>query len=480
MPSSTAIAISPATQSARSARAERELRVRTARTALHSEWNALSQAARIAVTVPAVSMTTVLRAVEGQAWLWLSPRGEQQVAFGLRERVTTRGGQRFGALRAFAVAQSQAWPAAASANGVPFRVACGGTFDDAAYDAVWEGFPAAFAATPAVTVVRHEGRHHLLVCARPGDDGDARALADAVLDAILDAPPIDAPARRPLTTPIHEHTAIDRPTYEGMVRDITAAIANGEVTKVVAARRLDLTFGRPVEPADVLQRLAFGYPECVRFAWRWQAPDGAWRTFLGATPERLLRIEGRAIESEALAGTIAAGPLSRAETVNERALLDSAKDQQEHRLVVDHLSDVFGQLTDSLHIDRAPGLRRLRNALHLRTHVRGTLRSDVDAFEVLDRAHPTPAVGGLPVGAAMRWIRTHEPTPRGAYAAPFGWVDAAGDAEFMVAIRSGVVWGDRASLFAGAGIVRDSDPTQEWEETEVKLQAVREALLGHP
>jgi menaquinone-specific isochorismate synthase len=480
MPSSTAIAISPVAPTTRSIQAERELRVRTARAALHREWDTLTNAARIAVSVPAVSMTSVLRAVDGQAWLWLSPRGEQQVAFGLRERVTARGPMRFSDLRAFAREQPTAWPAAPSAEGVPFRIACGGTFDDAVYDTVWDGFPSAFVATPAVTLLRHDGRHVLLACARPGEDADARALADAVLDAIIDAPPIDAPVRRPLTTPIEEHAATDRATYEAMVGAITRAIAHGEVAKVVAARRLDLTFARPIEPADVLQRLAFGYPECVRFAWRWQGPDGAWRTFLGATPERLLRIEGRAIESEALAGTIAAGPLSPDETVNERALLDSAKDQQEHRLVVDHLGEVFGLLTDALHIDRIPGLRRLRNALHLRTHVRGELSAGVDAFEVLERAHPTPAVGGLPVQAAMRWIRSEEPTPRGAYAAPFGWVDAEGNAEFMVAIRCGVVCGARASLFAGAGIVADSDPAKEWDETEVKLQAVREALLGHP
>ena len=159
-----------------------------------------------------------------------------------------------------------------------------------------------------------------------------------------------------------------------------------------------------------------------------------------------------------------------------RALLASTKDQGEHAFVVRQVVESLAPLCAKLDHPAEPEIRGLRNVLHLRTAIAGTLSAPHHVLDLAARLHPTPAVGGTPTDAALAWIAAHETDPRGWYAGPVGWFDAAGDGKLAVALRSGILEGTRAHLYAGAGIVRDSDPDAEYAETRLKLAAVLSAL----
>jgi isochorismate synthase len=207
-------------------------------------------------------------------------------------------------------------------------------------------------------------------------------------------------------------------------------------------------------------------PLCARFCLRVGR-----KTFIGATPERLVLRNGRNLTTEALAGSVSASDPNA-----ERKLLDSKKDRREHALVVAAIQDVLAPLCNELHIPEAPEVRRLESIYHLRTPIEGCLREDVHILELVDHLHPTPAVGGLPRAPALAFIDSHESAERGWYAAPVGWVDAAGNGEFVVALRSGLIAGDKVHLYAGAGIVEGSESSAEYAETELKLAGMLGAL----
>ncbi len=254
-----------------------------------------------------------------------------------------------------------------------------------------------------------------------------------------------------------------RARWTGEVEAIRGAIARGDFSKIVAAQHSRVDLATAPETAAVLRRLA--HSGVTRFAFRHRR--GA---FLGATPERLIARFGRRIETEALAGSIGGGDGRAAR------LLASAKDRHEHTLVVDEIVRRLAPLCGRLSLPAAPGIRELRDVLHLRTPIAGTLAAPRHVLELVEALHPTPAVGGLPSPAAMRWIQEHESVSRGWYASPVGWFDADGDGEFAVALRCCALRGSRAYLYAGAGIVAGSDPDLEYHETELKRRALLSAL----
>jgi len=254
------------------------------------------------------------------------------------------------------------------------------------------------------------------------DELEAAALALA-FDAV-------APGELPAIETIEPSDA----GWTAEIEAIRAAIATGRFEKIVAARPSRVEFAAPLDTVDVLLRLERGLRASTRFAFCRERS-----AFLGATPERLIARRGLEIETEALAGSIAAG--------NEHAvrLLESGKDQREHQLVVDAIVRQLEPLCARFEAAPAPRVRELREVLHLHTPIHGTLASPRHVLELVERLHPTPAVGGVPTAAAMRWIAEHEPDERGWYAAPVGWFDAAGDGEFAVALRSCVLRGREAT-----------------------------------
>ncbi len=278
----------------------------------------------------------------------------------------------------------------------------------------------------------------------------------------------NAARRRPAGAPTRRILAVHRPSrrrWNAEVEAIRAGIAAGRYQKIVAAGHSRVELSSALETADVLRRLSRGLRASTRFAFCRRRS-----TFLGATPERLITRRGRSIATEALAGSIAPGG------TGAEQLLHSGKDLREHELVVDQIVRRLEPLCDRLEVGSRPRVRALRDVLHLLTPVAGRLSAPRHVLELVEALHPTPAVGGVPTEGAMRWIREHEPAGRGWYAAPVGWFDAAGDGDFAVALRSCVLRGREAFLYAGAGIVRDSDPDLEYTETELKKQALSTAL----
>ena len=257
-----------------------------------------------------------------------------------------------------------------------------------------------------------------------------------------------------------------RDAFVEAVARVRADIRRGEVEKVVLARRAVVELGRDVSAAAVTERLADRFGDCTAFAF--EAGNAA---FVGATPERLFEKRGDRVRTEALAGSI--DPSVPDAAVRLRA---SEKDLAEHAFVVRDLERRLEPLCDEVSVAREPHVRALPHVLHLRTPIEGRLRDAVTAVDLLESLHPTPAVGGVPAAVALERIRALEPDPRGWYSAPVGFVDAAGDASFSVALRSGVLVGGLAFLYAGAGIVAASDPESEWSETALKMRALEDAL----
>jgi isochorismate synthase len=248
-------------------------------------------------------------------------------------------------------------------------------------------------------------------------------------------------------------------------------VGRGRLDKVVLARRVDLRSPVELDVPNALRRLAASAPESTVYAFR-----RAGRTFLGATPERLVRVEGRRFRTAAIAGTIGRGADEAEDERLARDLLASEKDREEHAIVVHYIRALLAPLAESLSVAPQPEVMRLRFVQHLATEIAGTLPDNAGLLALGERLHPTPAVGGDPRDAALAMIDEHEGFDRGWYAGPVGWMNGAGDGELCVALRCGIVDRTRATLFAGCGIVADSDPGREWEESRIKLRAVVSAL----
>ena len=246
----------------------------------------------------------------------------------------------------------------------------------------------------------------------------------------------------------------------------------GQMTKVVLARACELRSDRDMNVEAALARLNTRYPDCYRFVFEPQAGH----VFFGATPELLVHVHGKNLHTMALAGSIRRGKDADEDAQLGQALLSSEKDRYEHDIVVQSLRTRLGPLTQTLNAPDMPEVMALSNIQHLHTPIQATLKRRSTALALVAQLHPTPALGGQPQQAAMDFIRDYEPVPRGWYAAPFGWVDAKLDGEFVVAIRSAVTHDNEAWLYAGAGIVQASVAQQEWDETALKFRPMLEAL----
>ena len=245
-------------------------------------------------------------------------------------------------------------------------------------------------------------------------------------------------------------------------------IAGSDLDKVVLARDLLVWARAPLDRRLLAARLLVRFPECYTFIFR---------TLVGATPELLVRRTGSSVESLVLAGSARRGRDDAEDDAVGAALLASAKDAGEHRFSVESVTDVLDGVCDELSSE-GPFLLKLANVQHIATRVTGALGRDHSALEIAGLLHPTAAVCGAPRAAAMDAIRRLEGMDRGRYGGPVGWVDANGDGEFGIALRCADVDGTRARLFAGNGIVADSRPEAELEETRLKLRAMQDALSG--
>jgi menaquinone-specific isochorismate synthase len=252
-----------------------------------------------------------------------------------------------------------------------------------------------------------------------------------------------------------------------VVDDAIRRIRGGVLDKVVLARDVHVWSKSPLDNRLLAARLARRFPECYTFI------HG---DLVGATPELLIRRTGHLLQSQVLAGTAARGSDPAGDESIGARLLASAKDAGEHRLAVESVSDVLARICSSVVVSARPELMKLANVQHLATTITGSLRQPWSALEVAGLLHPTAAVCGTPRHSALELIREVEGMDRGRYGGPVGWVDARGNGEFGIALRCAEVDGARARLFAGNGIVSESLPEDELEETRLKLRAMQSAL----
>ncbi|MCU0793677.1 MAG: isochorismate synthase [Opitutaceae bacterium] len=260
--------------------------------------------------------------------------------------------------------------------------------------------------------------------------------------------------------------------YRAAVSRGLARIAAGEFQKIVLARAIDLTANRPLHPLTVLNGLRERFPDCYAFS----AALGRGPSFIGASPERLVRVSRGVIETEALAGSARRGTGANEDAALAAALLRSEKDLREHRHVIGSITRRIEPLGVRLTYPETPALRKLANVQHLHTPMTGPLPDGVRLLDLLAVLHPTPAVGGTPREAAVARIRELEGFPRGLYAGAIGWLNSRGGGEFFVGLRSALVESSRARVYAGAGIVAGSEPEREFAETDLKFQALLAAL----
>ncbi len=343
-----------------------------------------------------------------------------------------------------------------------------------AADDPWAPFGPSSLVLPKLLLAKRDGAATLTAAAIGAPDPHA---VDARWESLADraralTPPAAGMVARPVFATLRtDRVQPDRPTWHRLVETMAGAVGRGRLDKVVLARRVDLRSPVELDVPNALRRLAASAPESTIYAFR-----RAGRTFLGATPERLVRVEGRTFITAAIAGTIGRGADAAEDEALARDLLASEKDREEHAIVVTSIRELLAPVADTLTVAPHPSVMTLRHVQHLATEISGTLPEAAGLLALGERLHPTPAVGGEPREAALAMIDEHEGFDRGWYAGPVGWLDADGDGELCVALRCGIVDRTRATLFAGCGIVADSDPAREWEESRIKLRAVVSAL----
>lgn len=348
--------------------------------------------------------------------------------------------------------------------------------DEHTSDAPWTGFPGAQFVLPRVQITWQADQAWLTV----NTVDESQAIDDRLEEATEWLSLLSASSDRPSSTDAPELTAppgiadrertTDRDDWRTAVEASVERIRAGELRKVVLAQALRTTLADDLSVPDTLTRLRRTYPDCFGFL-----VDATDTHFFGATPERLVSVRGRDVETGALAGTTGRGDTAAEDEWLARELLASEKDNHEHDLVVKAIREQLEPLSTAITTDERR-IRRLATVQHLETPVSAELARDEHVLSLVEALHPTPAVGGLPPDRALTTIRQTEPFDRGWYAAPVGWFDADGNGTFAVALRSAVTTRDVATLFAGVGIVSDSDPDREWDEVQLKYRPVLDAL----
>ncbi len=262
--------------------------------------------------------------------------------------------------------------------------------------------------------------------------------------------------------------------WHGSVTRFLEEVEAGRITKAVLARARDVELPAPARVSRVLRFLRHENRMAHVFLFE---PDPQ-RVLFGAAPEILVELREGRFEATAVAGSIARGGDDAQDRELAASLLASRKDREEHRLTSEEMTEVLTPLLDRMQAEGAPHVLTLARIQHLETVIRGEIRAGEDVLSLAEALHPTPAVCGRPREAALNLIAEREGFDRGWYAGPVGWVDAAGDGDFVPALRSAVGGGRHWRLFAGAGIVPGSDPDAEWAETALKFEPALRALAA--
>jgi menaquinone-specific isochorismate synthase len=275
-----------------------------------------------------------------------------------------------------------------------------------------------------------------------------------------------------LSTNFSKQSVTKGTEFKRSVRSALEKIQASHLSKIVLADALDVRSNNQFDLYKSLDNLRQIHPNCYIFS----TSNGKGQNFIGASPERLISIQNQQLITDALAGSAPRGKTPAEDAANANRLLNSEKERHEHSLVIDFITQRLSQLGILPQV-LPPRLRQLSNIQHLWTPINAIVPANVHPLKIVAQLHPTPAVAGAARDVACAEIRRYESFERGLYAAPLGWIDSQGNCEFIVGIRSALIDGDRARLYAGAGIVAGSDPDKEFAEVQLKLQALLKALV---
>jgi menaquinone-specific isochorismate synthase len=352
--------------------------------------------------------------------------------------------------------------------------------EDFVPDYAWFGFNPAHFILPHYQLVQHDQATWLTINTLLSADEEPAANEAQLREALqrcytslLEFAERGEPGATALTKAKHTVTyPMPYATWAQMIERAKDQFQSGVLQKVVLARVCEVQLPRLVDLVGALTYLQRRYAECYTFLFEPQ-PHHA---FFGATPELLIATQGKHFTTMGLAGSAKRGATPDEDARLADALLNSAKDRYEHALVVAAVQQRLEPLAEALDIPDTPSVYTLSNIHHLYTPIHGTLQEANGVLPLVETLHPTPALGGAPRDLALAFISAAESVTRGWYAAPVGWIDHKLDGAFGVAIRSAIAQRQRAWLYAGAGIVAESEAQKEWEETGWKFRPIQEAL----
>lgn len=432
------------------------------------------------IPTPALDPLTLFSAAQyRERVFWAQPDREfALVAVGAEERLLGHGAERF--TQVAATWQRLVADACIDSDPtcpLPTPVSLGGfTFDPARPpDAAWDAYPDALLLVPRFLLISSQGSCWLTVNCTISPREDTAALTAHITNDLQrlwrnsDVQQDDIYTKSSVLSSDSNHSG----QWHAAVTAILHGIQAGAVEKAVLARHQLVRSSRPISPTVVLRRLCSAYSGCTVFAFGRHAS-----CFIGATPERLVRLDGQQVQVTALAGSAPRGSKDKEDCAFGRTLLSDDKERREHALVVQGLRAALAPLCCRLAIPDTPTLLRMPNVQHLYTPIAGELREKAHILQLVEALHPTPACGGFPREPALSLIRAHESFNRGWYAGPIGWIDGQGSGEFVAAIRSALLSTYEAILYAGCGIVAGSDPEREYQESCLKLRPMLAALSG--
>jgi isochorismate synthase len=341
-------------------------------------------------------------------------------------------------------------------------------------DPLWSSLPPALAVMPEVAVARGTEGAFLTasIFLEPGTDPDERfQRAVGRIRSLRAAALTPADPHPSAATRIFGRYPPER--YERIVAAAVERIRSTSIEKVVLARELTVEAPAAHDPAALLGALRDLFPSCFCFCFG--SPEAA---FIGASPELLVRRSGAVAATVALAGTTSRSADPAVDDHLGEAMLRSPKVREEHEIVARRIERSLRSHSVWVHAEGEPFVIKVGNLQHLATPIRAQLAESHSAIELAGFLHPTPAIGGEPRAPALELIQELEGIDRGWYTGPVGWMDAAEDGEFCVGLRSALVRDREAHLFAGCGIVSDSDPAAELQESELKFEALLPLLTG--
>ncbi|WP_407271929.1 isochorismate synthase MenF [Radiobacillus sp. PE A8.2] len=336
---------------------------------------------------------------------------------------------------------------------------------------LWSKFKASQFRVPSYLLTIHEGQCYLTVNVIVRAEDHPKQLQYEIEKDKQLLLCKDTTVKMPDSPSVSSKKEIAPLQWKELVKEATKFIHEGNADKIVLAREMQVTFADAANLTPILYQLTRLQSNSFIFAY-----ENGTDCFLGASPERLVRVQDKQLLSTCLAGTAPRGETQNEDHLIGLDLLNDEKNRAEHQFVVEMIQKAVEECCVDVDVPEKPVLYPLKNLQHLYTPVKGHIKANYSIIDVVSRLHPTPALGGLPRDKSLAFIREKELMDRGWYGAPIGWMGTQQNGEFAVAIRSALIKGKQASLFSGCGVVKDSDPEAEYQETNIKFAPMLSVL----